>query len=97
MTRALPDGSTLSWRLAVAPEPVGDGLVPFLIDWGSSAHPASTAPGGLKLASLAGEHPEPDTIRTLLSALGVSLALPVAVAPALVAELETPRGRVLLR
>ena len=48
MSRRRPDGFLLEWRLTRdAPDP--DRLVvPFLIDWGASPHPAASAPGGAK-------------------------------------------------
>ncbi len=45
MSRARPDGSTLSWRLAADVEPRFGGAVPFLIQWDDdTAHPAVGLP-----------------------------------------------------
>jgi len=41
MSRATPDGEGLHWRLTGLDPTAGEGLVPFLIDWGSTPHPAS--------------------------------------------------------
>lgn len=55
--RTGPTGTVLRWRAtSFAP---GDGLVPFLICWGDTEHPASTAPAGLLLEFLHIEHPDP--------------------------------------
>jgi len=43
MTRREPDGEALEWKLSLRREPFGDGLVPFVIDWGKSRHPAAAA------------------------------------------------------
>lgn len=92
--RELPDGGTLSWRLAVRPQTAGNGLVPFLIEWTSQPHPSRTAPAGCRLVSLRAEHPEPEGIRQMLGALSVDLPVEDGPAPRLIAALETPKGRV---
>ena len=98
MSRAKPDGSLLEWRLSQRPQgPGGEGLVPFLIDWGDAAHPARTAAHGCSLVGWRGEHPDPPTIQNWLAALGIELAVTSADAPALVASIETPNGLVELR
>jgi hypothetical protein len=76
---------------------VGDGLVPFLIDWGDGPHPARTAPGGLELVHLRAEHPDPVAIIEWLRRLGLELLVVAGRAPALIATLDTPRGRLELR
>jgi hypothetical protein len=97
MSRAHPDGTRLAWRLTLTPRLPGDGLVPFLIDWGTTAHPAAGAAPGCTLVDLRAEHPEPEIIRPLLNALGADLPLSRGVAPVLLATIETPRGHLLLR
>ena len=90
-------GDTLAWRLTY---PVSQGpvaLVPFLIEWGDGPHPAASAPAGVRLIALRAEHPEPASIRARLEQLGIELEVTAAVTPALVATLDTPRGRVTLR
>jgi hypothetical protein len=95
MSRDRLDGVTLHWRLSRGERP-GDGLVPFLIDWGETEHPAETSPGGLTLVALRGEHPDPDAIRGHLAALGVADDLEVTRGnvPRLIATIEGPTGRV---
>jgi hypothetical protein len=97
MSRRRPDGFLLEWRLTRgAPDP--ERLVlPFLIDWGTSPHPSESAPQGVRLVELRGEHPDPARLREELAALGVALAVDEGPAPALVAALDTPAGRVTLR
>jgi hypothetical protein len=97
MSRRRPDGSLLEWRLT-RHDPDPDRLVvPFLIDWGTSPHPSETAPSGVRLVELRGEHPEPEAVRKVLEALGATLPVDEGPEPALVATLDTPRGRVVLR
>ena len=92
--RDLPDGGHLSWRLAVRPQPAGDGLVPFLIQWTSEPHPSATAPKGCRFVALRAEHPEPESLLAMLQALAFDLAVTGGDAPRLIATLETPNGRV---
>ena len=96
-SRQTPDGATLTWQLSDPAAMVEDGVVPFFIDWGTSAHPALSTPRGPSLISLRAEHPEPDRVERVLSVLGVSLPVSRASQPSLVARLRTPRGDVELR
>ena len=71
--RELGGGRVLSWRLTYPDVHLGSGLVPFLIDWADSPHPAQAAPGGVHLLDLRGEHPEPAAIREDVRRLGLEL------------------------
>lgn len=94
--RRQPDGSFLSWRITDPYTAREDGLVPFLIDWGDTPHPAADAAPGCELLDLRGEHPEPEKVLDALEALG--LRLPVTFgAPALIATIATPHGTIELR
>ena len=42
MSRVDGAGNELEWTLAVSEELPFDGLAPFLIDWGTSTHPAAS-------------------------------------------------------
>jgi hypothetical protein len=95
--RELSNGRVLAWRLTYPLVPEGVQLVPFLIDWGDGPHPAETAPPGAHLIDLRAEHPDPASILDQLRRLGVDLRILSGPAPALIATLDTPRGRVELR
>jgi len=97
LSRNLPDGGQLKWRLTLAEKPVGDGLVPFLIEWISKPHPSESAPKGCTLLNLRGKHPQPGLIQTFLQALEVELPLVQGPTPALIAVLQTPRGQIEIR
>lgn len=94
MSRARPDGVTLRWKLTQRDELGGEGLVPFLIDWGDTPHPAATSAKGCRLVTFRAEHPRPDLILPLLEALGEQLEVREGPHPRLIAEIATPRGRV---
>lgn len=70
MSRTTADGSTLRWRLT-PPPPHGDGLIPFLIDWGDTPHPSTSAPSGVRLVELSGSTPHPGSVNPVLEAIGV--------------------------
>lgn len=75
MSRRTPDGTLLSWRLTDSGTAHCGGLVPFLIDWGSSPHPAASGLPVTPLLKLAATAPEPGEVHALLSALGIELAV----------------------
>lgn len=96
-SRARQDGTVLSWRLSSPWTLAEQGLVPFLIDWGSSPHPSAVAAQGLALQSLRSEHPHPTQLERWLAALGVEIPVERAERAALVAVIDSPRGRLELR
>jgi hypothetical protein len=96
-SRKRTDGVLLTWSFTDPHAVVADGLVPFLIDWGTSPHPAASAPAGVSLLALRGEHPNPAGVRSLLRPLGLELPVTKGAQSALIASLETPRGLVELR
>jgi hypothetical protein len=90
------DGSFPNWQGA------GDGVLPTLIQWDTTAHPAGRLPAtDLALRALKARHPRPAPIREQLAWLGVGHLIELddapADAPALAAEIETPAGMRLLR
>ena len=97
MSRLRADGTLLEWRLTRhTPDP--DMLVlPFMIDWGESEHPSQTSPAGVTLVQLRAEHPNPAAVQPLLSAMDIDLPVDVGPEAALVATLDTPKGRIVLR
>lgn len=95
--RQKPDGSWVRWRITDPFAPRLDGVVPFLIDWGSTPHPAGGAAPGCVLRGLRAEHPDPDRARGALEALGLVLRVERAARASLIATIEGPRGAVELR
>ena len=95
-SRRRPDGTLLSWTFTDPRTVLGDGLIPFLIDWGESPHPGG-APTGIELLGLRGEHPTPAEIVAMLRRLNVDLPVSEGPQAALVATFATPRGPVELR
>lgn len=96
-SRNRPDGVLLRWRYTDSRVEVADGVVPFIIDWGSTPHPAQTASRGATLVSLRAEHPDAAHVARMLRAIGVDLPITQAPRPALIATIDSPKGRVELR
>jgi hypothetical protein len=93
MSRRTPDGTLLKWRLTDGDTAHPSGLVPFLIDWGASAHPTASGLPVTPLSAVSASTPDPDEIRPLLSAVGTALDL-VAGPVGISFTVDTPRGPV---
>ena len=93
-SRQTTDGTVLRWQLTDPGALLEGGVIPFLIDWGTTVHPASTAPRGPALLSLRAEHPEPTRVERAVLALGLDLSVTHASQPRLIARLRTQRGEV---
>jgi hypothetical protein len=96
-SRRRPDGVVLAWRYTDPNTVVGDRLVPFLIDWGTSPHPSATAARGATIVDVRAEHPDAERIREMLAVLGLDLRVQQGPAPAIITTIDSPRGRVELR
>ena len=103
MSRMKPDGSELAWRLT--PLARAAGARPWLIDWGAAPSPATTSPAGCTLVGLTCYGPDAVVMgNVLLEAMGlqplaasgeeVKFVAHRRVPGHIVAELETPKGRV---
>lgn len=94
--REITDGRQLTWRMTDAPQDAQDGLVPFLIDWANSPHPAQGAPSGLTLAEFRLAAPDPERLDARLRLLGLDLPVDFADRAGLRAVLTGPRGETVL-
>jgi hypothetical protein len=93
-SRKRPDGVVLSWRYTDPSVVLADRLIPYVIDWGSSPHPAATAAPGVRLVALRAEHPDAARVQGMFAQLGFDLPVRTGAKPALIATLDGPRGRV---
>lgn len=93
--RAAPTGTVLRWRLTLNAMP--GSLLPFLISWGDTEHPARSAPPGLSLEAFHLEHPDPSSLAPLLTALGADVEIRPAATAAFVARISGPNGSHVLR
>ena len=96
-SRRRHDGTLLSWKLTLREGLLLEGLVPFFIDWGDTAHPASTAIPGGTLVGLRAEHPDPPAVTAALGHLDLDLRVDPAPTAAVIATIRTARGDVEIR
>ncbi len=96
-SRRRPDGVVLAWRYTDPNTVVADRIVPFLIDWGTSPHPSASAARGATLVEVRAEHPDAERVQTMLDVLGLALRVQKGPAPAIIATIDSPRGRIELR
>lgn len=105
-SRAKPDGDILRWRaLGFGGHDFGQ-AIPFAIDWGTSAHPATTSPDGAKLVSLTVIHPRAEALQAVYEALGIPAEV-IQADPGeggeggeggeFIARISTPKGEIELR
>lgn len=95
--RTRTDGIVLRWRFTDPAVLECDGVVPFLIDWGSSPHPATAAVAGGQLTALRAEHPDEGVVIQRLGSLGLVLKIDRGARAELIATIRTSRGDVELR
>jgi hypothetical protein len=97
MSRSTPDGGLLEWRLTRRTPLAHGGAQPFLIDWGTSAHPADTlretTDGGLVLERLEFFGPDPDALSRAIQVLtGETVEVVRADRPGIRAVISGPAG-----
>lgn len=88
MSRTRPDGATLHWRLTMP----STGVLPFLIDWGTTVSPAASAPPLGRLHELVVSHPD-DAVRATIEALAPGVVV-VAGSPEIRAVVDVDGHRV---
>jgi hypothetical protein len=94
--RIKPDGKRLSWTCWGLRNHGFGSLIPFFIDWMGSEHPARSAPQGGKLASLEIHAPEATHLGQIFEVLGLEVPVVEAPEPAVIATLESSKGRIVL-
>jgi len=91
MSRTRPDGVELRWRLTF-PHPERGPGVPFLIDWGDTPMPSDSIGPRAELIDLRLVDPDPDPIRSLLAALGLTVDVEVGPGRAMQVRIDGPTG-----
>ena len=94
--RERPDGRVLTWTNVFVTGHGAGTLVPFFIEWGDTEHPAASAPAGLTLDSFTIETPQPASLRAVLDALAVKVAVRKGARDRLCATIMGPRGEFVL-
>jgi catechol 2,3-dioxygenase-like lactoylglutathione lyase family enzyme len=96
-SRMRADGTEISWEIAIPPARPLDGCVPWLIDWGWSAHPSIAAPQGARLDWMEVVHPDPERVRRALDAVNCrSLDVRQGSVPGIVVGVACPHGVVVV-
>jgi hypothetical protein len=73
MSRGLPDGQELSWRIAMIGDHSFGPLIPFLIDWGTSPHPSESLPSVCILEDFWISHSNSAELNKVLQAIDVPI------------------------
>lgn len=97
MSRVRPDGTEIAWRLTLSNATSGGGGgLPFVIDWGGTPSPATSLPsmGDLVEVRVTTDNP---LVRAVLEALALAKVVIADGPPALVAVVDSPKGRIELR
>lgn len=95
-SRTKPDGTVLAWSFTAPPSRLSP-IVPFVIDWGTTAHPGLSELPTLELVALRGVHPSAGVLQAQLALLSVELDLTTGDDPALIATVRGPLGEAELR
>lgn len=95
-SRAKTDGTILSWGLTNPFVVHADGIVPFLIDWKDSQHPAGQTPKGGILQALMLEHPKAEQANKVLQLLGIDIVVKQGAVPKISAIIDCPAGQITL-
>jgi hypothetical protein len=86
------DGEDLSWSNVFVSRHGAGTLIPFFIQWHGARHPALDAAAGMRLTSFSIETSRPESLRLVLAALDVKVAVRKGLRDRLIARLATPRG-----
>lgn len=95
--RQKPDGSLLQWKLTDPDVILGDGLVPFFIEWGEAGNPTPSLPFAGELVDFYGIHPNPGKVEKVLAALELEMEVGQNSTAGLVAKIETNNQLIELR
>lgn len=90
MSRVTPAGVRLAWRLTMPTQMP----LPFLIEWGDTPRPNTTAPGGVALVDFVVGTPNTTSTASAWEALGLTLPLEHADTTHLRATVSGPGGAV---
>jgi hypothetical protein len=93
-SRTRINGQVISWMLTEPVSGSDGGILPFLIDWEDSDHPAENLPQHCKLVHLEARHPEPAIISRQLEILDLQMPIDLGIRPQLIATIKTPNGLV---
>ena len=95
--RTSPAGELLAWELLYLVHHGHAGLIPFVIDWQRTPHPALTNPLAGRLQTLQLGSPDAPALAELFAVLGLDGEVVSAAQPSMRVDIETLTGTVTLR
>ncbi len=90
--RRQADGRELIWKFTDPLAARMGGVLPILIDWGDSPHPATSLSGDCELLDFGLQHPHAGEVQKRLNFLGLDVRVEPAAEPRVVARIRTPNG-----
>ena len=100
LSRVTAEGDTLEWELSypqdISSNPEGVNVVPFLIDWGKSPHPASHCKESAQLLQLELIHTYSERITHIADILELEVSISTGVEQKIRAQIKCPRGEIVL-
>lgn len=96
ISRQHPTLGMLNWEILLLPQHDYGCLVPFLIDWGDSAHPTESLEHQCTLRNVRISTPDLPNMMKIASWLGIDAEFAEANGPRLDLRIETPKGEVRL-
>jgi len=97
MSRQLPSGERVSWRLLLLSGHEFGDVMPFFIQWDADTkHPTADLPQRLELEEFTVGHPRTEKLADLFRRLDVPVRVIGSEKATLVAMLESPKGHVRL-
>ena len=93
--RRLPNGELLRWQLTDPRAFHYEGMIPFLIDWGTSTHPAKHLPQAGRVEALQGSHPKSSSVNEWIQKMGLNWHVSSAENPSLAATIYTHHGNII--
>jgi hypothetical protein len=93
LSRTSPDGDLLSWKMSRRRPMAFDGVVPFLMEWGTTPHPTTRDLPKAHLLDLQVWHPDTKAVIAALDALRAPKIPVHAGEPRMSVSIDTPKGR----
>ncbi len=91
-SRKKQNGNTLAWEMIMPLAKPAIDLLPFMIDWGKSVHPAQNLNAACKLKCLNFCHPKALEIEQIFKKLGLNLEIKKAEEASIKAVINCPKG-----
>ena len=92
--RTLQNGVTLEWKMTSPVPNRHIEVLPFMIDWGQSAHPVESLPNECQLIHFSANHPNPALLSPFFEQIGFRMEIQKWRTITLKAVLQTPKGSI---